>query len=292
MVRPLTETVRTAASRAAARLGHAMGFGAATPEEDPDATAAVAQDHKLGRRDALVAAAQSAASALEIGPFHNPSLTGDNVAYFDLQLQPDLIERVAAYGLPTDRVPHIDFADPKGDLSGIDRRFAAVFSSHCVEHQPSLVRHLEQVSALLEPGGRYYVIAPDKRFCFDHYLPLSTLGGVIEAHLQDRRIHTLANLIDARTLVTHNQKLRHWTEDHGDYPTAGHVQGSARHAIAEYQAADGAYIDIHAWRLTPGRFAEITTALHQLEFINLEPELICATRPGQLEFSAVLRKPG
>lgn len=292
MVRALTETVRTATGRAAARLGHALGLGTAPPEDDPDAAADVAQDHKLGRRDALVAAAQDAPSALEIGPFHNPSLTGENVAYFDLQRQPELIARVAEYGLPTDRVPHIDFADPKGDLSGIDRRFAAVFSSHCIEHQPSLVRHLTQVSALLEPGGRYYLIAPDKRFCFDHYLPLSTLGGVIEAHLEDRRIHSLANLIDARTLVTHNQKLRHWTADHGDYPTAGHVQYTARHAIDEYRAADGAYIDIHAWRFTPGRFCEIITALHQLDFTDLGPELVCATRPGQLEFTAVLRKPG
>ena len=292
MARALTETVRTAAGRATARLGHALGLGAAAPEEDPDAAAAVAQDHKLGRRDALGAEAQSAPSAREIGPFHNPSLKGDGGAYFDLQLQPELIARVAEYGLPTDRVPHIDFADPKGDLSGIDRRFAAVFSSHCIEHQPSLVRHLAQVSALLEPGGRYYLIAPDKRFCFDHYLPLSTLGGVIEAHLEDRRVHSLANLIDARTLVTHNQKLRHWTEDHGDYPTADHVERSARHAIAEFNAAGGAYIDIHAWRFTPARFAEIVTALQELGFIDLTPELVCATRPGQLEFTAVLRKPG
>ena len=292
MARALSETVRTTVSRAAARLGHAMGLGAALPDDDPDATGTVAQDHKLGRRDALVAAAQSADSALEIGPFHNPSLSGPNVAYFDLQRQPELIARVADYGLPTDRVPHIDFADPKGDLSGIDRRFAAVFSSHCIEHQPSLIRHLDQVSALLEPGGRYYLIAPDKRFCFDHYLPLSTLGGVIEAHLQDRRIHTLANLIDARTLVTHNQKIRHWTADHGDYPTTGHVRNAARHAIAEYEAADGAYIDIHAWRFTPGRFSEIITALNALDFIDLMPELVCATRPGQLEFTAVLRKRG
>lgn len=292
MSRDLAQTVRASAGRAVARLGHAIGLGAPPPEQDPDAAATVAQDHRLGRREALIGEAQAAPSVLEIGPFHNPSLAGPNVAYFDLQPQPELVERVAAYGLPTARVPRIDFADPKGDLSVVDRRFAAVFSAHCVEHQPSLVRHLTQVSALLEPGGGYYLIAPDKRFCFDHYLPLSTLGGVIEAHHEDRRVHTLANLIDARTLVTHNQKLRHWTADHGDYPTAGHVQLSARHAIAEYEAADGAYIDIHAWRLTPGRFAEIVSALAELGFTDLVPELVCATRPGQLEFTAVLRKPG
>lgn len=292
MARAFTDTIRRSVSRATARLGHAMGLGAAPPQDDPDATAQVAQDHRLGRRDALVAEAQSARSVLEIGPFHNPSLTGAGVAYFDLQLQPELIARVADYGLPTDRVPRIDFADANGDLSVIDRRFAAVFSSHCIEHQPSLVRHLTQISDILEPGGRYFLIAPDKRFCFDHYLPLSTLGGVLEAHLQDRRVHTLANLIDARTLVTHNQKLRHWTEDHGDYPTADHVERSARHAIAEFDAAGGAYIDIHAWRFTPARFAEIVTALQELGFIDLTPELVCATRPGQLEFTAVLRKPG
>ncbi len=292
MARDLTSSLRKSLGRAAARLGHTLGVGGAPPDDDPDASGAVAAEHPLRRRTTLVAAAQAAPSALEIGPFHNPALQGEHIAYFDLQAQPELIARVAGYGLPTDRVPRIDFFDSKGDLSGIDRRFAAVFSSHCVEHQPSLVRHLTQVSALLEPGGRYYVIAPDKRFCFDHYLPLSTLGGVIEAHVEDRRVHTLANLVDARTLVTHNQKLRHWTQDHGDYPTKQHVGNAARHAIAEHEAADGTYIDIHAWRFTPARFAEITAALKALGFTDLAPELVCETPPGQLEFTAVLRKPG
>ena len=133
-------------------------------------------------RAGIVKAAQACESVLEIGPFHAPALSGPGVAYFDLQPTDALIARVRDYGLPTSRVPKIDYSEPTGDLSVIDRRFDAVFSSHCIEHQPSLIRHLTQVSNVLHPGGAYYLIVPDKRYCFDHYLPLSTLGGVIEAH--------------------------------------------------------------------------------------------------------------
>ncbi|MCV6597290.1 MAG: class I SAM-dependent methyltransferase [Mangrovicoccus sp.] len=271
-----------------------MRFGAAgrPVKEGNESAAAPKIDHTgpLSSREGLLEAANGSESILEIGPFHAPALRGENVFFFDLQPHDELVARVRDYGLPTDRVPPIHYFEPTGDLSKIDRRFAAVFSSHCIEHQPSLIRHLTQVSALLEPGGAYYLIVPDKRYCFDHYLPLSTLGGVIEAHHDGRRVHSLANLIDARTMVTHNKKLRHWTADHGDPPQPEQTENAARSAIAEYEAANGAYIDIHAWRFTPERFFEITEALHGLGLTDLAPQTICATQPGQLEFTALLRK--
>jgi len=276
------------------RSGIKLGASAQPLPEGTQSAAASAIDSNgpLSSRAGLLNAANRAKSILEIGPFHAPALSGENVFYFDLQPHDELVIRVRDYGLPTDRVPPIHFHEPTGDLSVIDRRFAAVFSSHCIEHQPSLIRHLTQVSNLLEPGGAYNLIVPDKRYCFDHYLPLSTLGGVIEAHRDGRRVHSLANLVDARAMVTHNKKLRHWTADHGDPPQPQHTEDATRAAIAEYEAANGDYIDIHAWRFTPERFFEITQALHALGFTDLAPETVCATQPGQLEFTAVLRKTG
>lgn len=293
MAEPQIESLRNRVGDALVRWGMKIG-GTGTPAEDEsgsDGAARIRTDGPFSSRAKLVDAAQKAASVLEIGPFHAPALTGPNVRYFDLQPREELMARVRDYGLPTTRVPPIHFFDPTGDLSAIDQRFAAVFSSHCIEHQPSLIRHLTQVSALLEPGGAYFLIAPDKRYCFDHYLPLSTLGGVIEAHRDGRRVHSLANLVDARSLLTHNSKLRHWTSDHGDPPPPALTRNGARAALVEYDAADGAYIDIHAWRFTPERFLDITEALHQLGLSDLVPEAVCATRPGELEFTAVLRKP-
>ncbi|MEM0924381.1 MAG: class I SAM-dependent methyltransferase [Pseudomonadota bacterium] len=287
-------SLRSRLGDALVRLGMRIG-AEGTPVVDESVRGAEQRVRLSGERasrSGLIRAAQKSESVLEIGPFHAPALSGANVFYFDLQPTEELIARVRDYGLPTGRVPEIQFSEPTGDLSGIERSFAAVFSSHCIEHQPSLVRHLQQVSELLEPGGAYYLIAPDKRYCFDHYLPLSTLGGVVEAHREGRRVHSIANLIDARTLLTHNQKLRHWTDDHGDPPPPASADHSAQAALAEYDGADGAYIDIHAWRFTPERFLEIIRALGRLGLTDFTPERVFETRPGELEFTAVLRKPG
>ena len=101
----------------------------------------------------------------------------------------------------------------------------------------------------------------------------------------------MSNLIDARTLLTHNKKLKHWTDDHGDPPPPAHSENAARAAVAEFEAAAGAYIDIHAWRFTPERFLEIAQTLVALGYTDLSPERVFETQPGELEFTAVLRKP-
>ena len=49
-------------------------------------------------------------------------------------------------------------------------------SSHCIEHQVELVRHLKlkAVSRLLSPLGVYLMLVPDYCFCFDHFQTAST----------------------------------------------------------------------------------------------------------------------
>ncbi len=55
--------------------------------------------------------------------------------------------------LDAHRTPKIEYLSPTGDLTIVNRRFHAVLSSHCIEHQPDLIRHLQHVAALLDPGG-------------------------------------------------------------------------------------------------------------------------------------------
>jgi SAM-dependent methyltransferase len=122
------------------------------------------------------------ARSLEIGPFYDPLLRGPNTKYFDRLTQAELVERAAALDAPTKAVPQIDFVSPTCDLTIVDETFDYVFSSHCIEHNPDLIGHLQTVERLLVPGGRYFVIVPDKRYCFDHFREVSTIADAIEAH--------------------------------------------------------------------------------------------------------------
>ncbi len=186
--------------------------------------------------------------------------------------------------------PPIDYVDPNGDLAAVDDSFAALFSSHCIEHQPDLVYHLQQAGRLLDPKGRYFLLIPDKRYCFDHFIAESTIANVLDAHRAKLRVHRLESVIEHRALITHNDPARHWASDHMDEGHWSTVVPRVAASLAEFDAAAGAYIDVHAWQFTPSSFRQITQSLFDLGLTQLRPERVYDTPRGTFEFTAVLQK--
>lgn len=226
-------------------------------------------------------------SILEIGPFFAPVATGQNVKYFDVLNQQDLINRGNELGHDVSNVPEIDFVSPNGDLSIVDETFDAVLSSHCIEHQPSLIRHLREVHRLLKPGGSFFVIVPDKRYCFDHFLPLSTIADVLDAN-DDRPVHSIRNVVEHRALMTHNDPVRHWGGDHGEPGPPMQRVDLIKAALAEHSPTD--YVDVHAWKFVPESFRQIMEDLVSLGLSDLVPERVFNTPFYCHEFCAVLSK--
>ena len=224
---------------------------------------------------------------LEIGPFNNPMIRGDNVRYFDVMTTEQLVKRAKKVKYDKNTIPNIDYSSPDADLSVINERFSAVASSHCIEHQPDLIHHLNQVRYLIEGIGRYYLVIPDKRYCFDHSVPSSTLEEVISA--QGDRRHPLIKVIEHRAVTTHNDPTRHWSGDHYDADWEANQPAKARKAITEYLAAKGGYVDVHRWQFTPQTFKEIIVELCSTGLIPFEIEMVNETPQGQLEFVAILR---
>jgi SAM-dependent methyltransferase len=227
------------------------------------------------------------AIALEIGPFTNPILTGASVSYFDVLPQEGLIARANLMGLDPSRIPPIDYVSPTGELSGIDRRFEVVISSHCLEHQPDLINHLHGVGQILLPGGAYFLLIPDKRYCFDHYIPISNLAEVIVAHHDERRAHALRSVIEHRVLITHNESPRHWEGDHG--AQFENCERRLHAALEEFEGAGGNYIDVHAWYFTPESAFAILSTLRKIGLSPFEVHTIYPTRRGACEFWMILK---
>ncbi len=230
---------------------------------------------------------------LEIGPYFHPVAFGENVRYFDVFDTDELLRRAAADPDPTvtpDTVPRMHYWDDNADLSVIRDRFVEAVSSHCIEHQPDFIEHLEKVHDLLEPGGRYVVMVPDKRFCFDHFIPLSTVGDILEAHRERRTRHTLSAVVDHYAYHTHNNPVRHWEGDHADEGHAAGFDERLRRGLGVFEQAEGAYVDVHAWYFTPDSFAHICESLFQAGHIRLKLEAMGDTRVHELEFSAIFRR--
>jgi SAM-dependent methyltransferase len=226
---------------------------------------------------------------LEIGPFANPLVRGENVKYFDVFSTEETHRRASALGLDPSVCPDITFVSETGDFKAVTTVFEAVLSSHVIEHQPDLIAHLQGAASILGQGGYFYLAIPDKRYCFDHYLAESSIAEVVAAHFRSQQSHDISSVIETRVLTTHNDPQRHWAGDHGEpnYKTKPEI---IRDAVDFFIASQGKYIDVHAWQFVPESFRDVMQTLFELRLSPFELLRIYPTPVGSNEFYAVLKK--
>ena len=216
-------------------------------------------------RQSFVELIAPSARVLEIGPFAAPMLRGPNISYVDVMSTNDLRARAIQLGLDPEKVPEINWVSSGSDLSVVRDQFNAVVSSHAIEHQPDIIGHLQQIGNLLLSGGRYFLLIPDHRYCFDHFFAPSSAQQMIDAHLEKRTVHPDSAVIAHLAHTTHNDAARHWLGDHGD-PDENRAERT-KMAIDALEASHGAYIDVHAWFFTPETFVNTMTSLSKRKHI-------------------------
>jgi SAM-dependent methyltransferase len=240
-------------------------------------------------RKGLLRMVPSSGLILEIAPWFKPTVRGPRVRYFDVFDTDELRRRAKNNDANPNDCPEVHYVSPLADLSVIPDIFSATISSHVIEHQPDLVRHLNKVADLLEPGGLYFLMTPDKRYCFDHFLPVSTIADVLDAHIRKRLLHDPRSILEYRLLRTHNEPMRHWNGDHGSR-IIDESTDIIHEAITEASRYDLEYIDCHAWRFTPDTFRSIVATLASLKLTPMEPLRVYNSVRGTSEFTAILQK--
>lgn len=227
---------------------------------------------------------------LEIGPFDCPNLKGGKVKYFDV-LDQDSLKKRAKKLNRKGKVPYIDYVSSNCDLRIIDEQFDLVLSCHSIEHQLNFIKHLQDVSKLLNDNGYYVIILPDKRYCFDHFIKESTIADIICQYTNKSKLHSIKSVIEHRSLTCHNNKIRHWNNDHGN-PTYFSNTNSIINAIKEYQnsISNNQYIDVHSLQFTPDSFKNIINLLNQLNYIDLVIDNVYNTIKNSNEFFVILKK--
>lgn len=239
-------------------------------------------------REAFVAMAPPETALLEIGPFCQPVFTGPNVKYLDILDVESLRRRATEIGIDPDGCPQEIHYTSLAEAAGA--QLDVIFSSHNIEHQPDLVRHFQQASEALKPGGLYMLLVPDKRYCFDHFIPESTIEDVLGAYAEKRTVHAAASVVEHVAFTCHNDILRHWNGDHGPAPTG--LDGRVEIALQQIEDAAGSYIDVHAWQFTPASFRLIVTALRALNLSPFSAARVYDTPWGKNEFAVVLTLSG
>ncbi len=245
--------------------------------------------NSLKNRSDFSSLIQNNMKSLEIGPFANPIITGNNVDYADYLDNDALIARATSIGLDPSRVPFIKYVLSNTSLDEIDVEYDAVISSHNIEHQPDLVAHLAQVHRLVQKKqGRYFLLIPDKRYCFDRNIKETTIADILEAHENKMVVHSLKSIIEHRALTVHNNSHTHWMEGGNEQRMIPNYI-AIKTAIAEWKAANGGYIDVHAHQFTPDSFVTIINLLRELGYLSWEVERLYPTRRDSNEFWVILR---
>jgi hypothetical protein len=231
-------------------------------------------------------------SILEVSPFTAPIFNGSNVRYADILSRVQLVERATKLGLEVGKVPEIHYVvEPGRFASSIKEKFQIVSSSHVIEHTPDLVAHFCDIAPLLEERGKYCVVIPDSRYCFDHFLSPSSIADVIQASHEKRERHTKKSVIEHLALLTHNVAGRHWLGLHGDLKVKSSKVLEAI-KIFDDSEASGSWLDVHSWQFTPNSFEEVITLTNELGLQPFSVEKIYATKFGQLEFFGILQLNG
>lgn len=236
-------------------------------------------------------------SVLELGPFDNPSCIAKEegygqVKYFDVLDSDELKIRAEKLNRPFKNVPSkIDYVSPTGDLSIVDEKFDVVFSCHSIEHQMNLIKHLNIVESLLKDQGLYVLIIPDKRYCYDHYIPETLITEIIDNYVNNIEFRSLNHVLQEHFIKAQNSAFNHWIGEHGDFEeklTSDKLSEVVKQYLEDRK--EGKYIDVHSLRFTPRSFGNIIDILNELKLIRLQNYRLCHTIWGRLEFTAILRK--
>jgi len=238
---------------------------------------------------------------LEIGPSYNPIVpksSGAAVETVDTAPRDALVAFYAASGHDQallDRIEEVDYVWTGGSLLGIIRDhgcFDYVIASHLIEHTVDLVEFWTDVSALLTPNGRLSLVVPDKRFTFDRFRPLTTIGEVLDGSHSDRRFHPVSAVVDHFALGVELAGRSPWPRG-----TVGSftLRNATWHAALEGEAAalrQDRYVNVHRWVFTPESFAMLVDDLSELDRIDLEIEELHQEEEFEFFVRMRRRRPG
>lgn len=249
----------------------------------------------MGRQQKILKHVSKDGYGIEIGPCHHaiaPKREGYKVHVIDHASRNQLQEKYAGQGLPLENIEEVDFVwngQPYAELTGKSKFYDWIIASHVIEHTPDLIGFLNDCDSIMKDDAIISLVIPDKRYCFDHFRPVSGLSKIIDSHLTPQKSHTVGTVAEYFLNVVSNDGQIAWEPGfRGDYEPIHTIE----EAIQNMSAADDGneYIDVHAWCFTPHYFRLIIRDLHSLGLIPFK-EVDFAPTSG-CEFYVTLGRKG
>jgi SAM-dependent methyltransferase len=252
----------------------------------------------MHRDEKILIAIDRSMRLIEIGPLAGPiapKADGWLTSVVDHASREELVGKYRDDpNVDTSQIEEVDIVWKGGSLDDavpveLHGTFDACIASHVFEHIPDPIGLLLSLERILQPAGVVSLIIPDKRFCFDFFRPLSSVGELLEAHDRRASRHTRGARFDHEAYSVRSEGEHAWSRrpvtDVGFFVPLAH----AKHAFDSYRARDtDPYVDVHGWQFTPSSFELAVTELSALGVVDFS---IAHTFPTDgCEFYATLRR--
>jgi SAM-dependent methyltransferase len=218
---------------------------------------------------------------LEIGPFDRPLLSGSNVSYLEALTTNEIRNRAKQIeGRDPENVPEIDFVGTDGVQKATkNSKFGAIVSAHLIEHQPDLIRHIDDILCSLIPDGIYLAIMPDKFECFDFFLSESEIPEILAAYYERHTKPGLRSVIEHRAFTNHNYSLTDAINPLFS-PSKERVE-LIQNAVQEWQ--NSVYVDVHVWQFSKGSLYSVMEFIQRSGICSYRFEFEVEKRGEELE---------
>lgn len=212
---------------------------------------------------------------IEIGPSYNPiapKRKGYNVHIIDHLNQEQLIDKYKNHPVNTKFIEEVDFiweGNSYASIIGKKNHYDWIIASHVIEHTPDLINFLSDCSILLKEDGILSLAIPDKRYCFDHFRPISSISSIIDNHLLKKTTHTPGTILEFTLNYVHKNGEGAWSSaTDGEYEFISSLQDGQNMMNAATDSSE--YIDAHAWCFVPHSFRLLIHDLYNLGMISLQ----------------------
>lgn len=235
---------------------------------------------------------------LEIGPSYNPLLRksdGYNVEILDYADAETLQARYTADpNIENSIIEIVDYISDGGSLLetiGTRSKYDFIYASHAIEHVTDIVGFLADCDTLLKPEGVLVLAVPDKRYCFDFFRPVSTVGQALQAHQDKSNRHPASAIFDHIFYSAAQRGAAVWTEQYyGNISLMSDIANAK--AMFEAATLEPRYFDAHRWIFVPSSFRLIVKSLNAIGAISLmDMQIFTNDGPTERhEFYSVLSK--
>jgi SAM-dependent methyltransferase len=234
------------------------------------------------------------AVGIEIGPLDKPIVTKQDgeIIYVDHTDTPSLRQKYS--GDPNVNIAAIANVDAVWgaqtlqEAIGPDRKVDYVIASHVIEHVPDLITWLEELQAVLRPGGEVRLAVPDRRFTFDYMRRETTLADALNAHLARARKPLPISILDFSINAATVSNVDAWEHrlDPSRLKPFHTVDGAMN--LARDSLENGNYHDVHCWVFTPQSFANLFARLGEAGLIRFACSEFHDTARYHIEFFVTL----